>query len=390
MVEKLNHFPVNWIDGMKINKSHFLAMQDNVAELVNDAIGIHTTPITYGLLNLGSQNKEAIKITLGIDNHKLLRVRVEECHAITPNGSRIEISRNFTDTLDLQIPYPEDTYQIKEGEQHVLLACISVNSMKRIPFGEPDPEEVPPRYPNTQPEYKLHLINSDEFRSGIGYGGFYLAIGKIVIGDTTALDENYIPSSMTVSSHPKLIDIQSNISHSFGQLEIYSVQIAQKINRNQQTGLLVQMMMGLADFTANYLGQILTQFRWFSLHQHPAAMFTTVVSLARVMKNYIDSKSGSGKEELLNYFADWCELSQGDFETLFTTLINTNYDHVHIDKTASASLYFLEKIEKLFETLNRLDYIGKKKENIELFVAETDKQDSILNNKKRHSFFIEK
>ena len=87
MVEKLNHFPVNWIDGMKINKSHFLAMQDNVAELVNDAIGIHTTPITYGLLNLGSQNKEAIKITLGIDNHKLLRVRVEECHAITPNGS---------------------------------------------------------------------------------------------------------------------------------------------------------------------------------------------------------------------------------------------------------------------------------------------------------------
>ena len=131
---------------------------------------------------------------------------------------RIEISRNFTDTLDLQIPYPEDTYQIKEGEQHVLLACISVNSMKRIPFGEPDPEEVPPRYPNTQPEYKLHLINSDEFRSGIGYGGFYLAIGKIVIGDTTTLDEAYIPSSMTVSSHPKLIDIQSNISHSFGQL----------------------------------------------------------------------------------------------------------------------------------------------------------------------------
>ena len=75
---------------------------------------------------------------------------------------------------------------------------------------------------------------------------------------------------------------------------------------------------------------------------------------------------------------------------LFTTLINTNYDHVHIDKTASASLHFLEKIEKLFETLNRLDYIGKKKENIELFVAETDKPDSILNNKKRHSFFIEK
>ncbi len=390
MVEKLNHFPVNWIDGMKINKSHFLAMQENVAELVNDAIGIHTTPMSYGLLNLGNQNKEAIKITLGIDNHKLLRVRVEECHAITPNGSRIEISRNFTDTLDLQIPYAEDTYQIKEGEQHALLACISVNTMKRIPFGEPDPEEVPPRYPSTQPEYKLHLINADEFRSGIGFGGFYLAIGKIMIGEVTTLDEEYIPASMMVSSHPKLIDMQASIAHTFGQLEIYSVQISQKINRNEQTSVLANMMMGLSDFTSNYLGQALTQFRWFSLHEHPAAMFSSVVSLARIMKNFIDSKSGSGKEELLNYFADWCDLTQGDFETLFTSLINTNYDHVHINKTATSCLYFLDKIEKLFETLNRLDYIGKKKENIELFVAETDKNDSIVNTSKRHNFFVEK
>ncbi|MNR44337.1 hypothetical protein D3C85_1630650 [compost metagenome] len=48
---------------------------------------------------------------------------------------------------------------------------------------------------------------------------------------------------------------------------------------------------------------------------------------------------------------------------------------------------FLIKIEKLFETLNKLDYIGKKKENIELFVAETDQKD-IVHTSKRHSFFI--
>ena len=45
------------------------------------------------------------------------------------------------------------------------------------------------------------------------------------------------------------------------------------------------------------------------------------------------------------------------------------------------------KIEKLYETLNKLDYIGKKKENIELFVAETDQKD-IVHTSKRHSFFI--
>lgn len=387
MIEKFNHFPVNWIDGMKINKSHFLSMQHNVSELVNDAIGIHTTPMNYGLLDLGNQNIESTKIILGIDNHKLLRVRVEECHAITPNGSRIEISKSNTDALDLQVPYPEETYQTKEGEQLVLLACISVNSKKRIPFGEPNPDEVPPRYPYTQSEYKLHLIKAEEFRSGIGYGGFYLAIGKILIGDITILDEDYIPSSVTVACHPKLVEMQTQIARSFGQIEIYSVQISQKINRIQQTGILAQTMMQVADNTGYYLGNCLTQFRWFSLHQHPAAMLSTVVSFARVLKNFIDSKSGAGKEELLNYFAEWCDISQGDFEILFTSLINIGYDHVHIDKTAILTMIFLGRIEKLFETLNKLDYIGKKKENIELFVAETDKKD-IIHNPKRHGFFI--
>ncbi|MEL1255876.1 hypothetical protein AAEO57_18930 [Flavobacterium sp. DGU38] len=387
MIEKLNHFPVNWIDGMKINKSHFLSMQNNVSELVNDAIGIHTTPMSYGLLDSGNQNKEATKITLGIDNHKLLRVRVEECHAITPNGSRIEISRSSTDTLDLQVPYPEDTYEIKDGEQLVLLACISVNSKKRIPFGEPDPEEVPPRYPYTQPEYKLHLIKAEEFRSGIGYGGFYLAIGKVIIGDNTILDENYIPPSVTVACHPKLVDMHAQIARTFGQIEIYSVQISQKINRIQQSGILPQTVIQLTDTTSYYLGSCLTQFRWFALHQHPAAMLTTVVSFARVIKNFIDSKSGAGKEELLNYFAEWCDISQGELEMLFASLINSGYDHVHIDKTATLVMNFLVKIEKLYETLNKLDYIGKKKENIELFVAETDQKD-ILHTSKRHSFFI--
>jgi hypothetical protein len=72
---------------------------------------------------------------------------------------------------------------------------------------------------------------------------------------------------------------------------------------------------------------------------------------------------------------------------MFTSLINSGYDHVHIDKTATLAVDTLIKIEKLFETLNKLDYIGKKKENIELFVAETDKKD-IVHSPKRHGFFI--
>lgn len=387
MIEKLSHFPVNWIDGMKINKSHFLSMQDNVSELVADAVGVHTTPINYGLLDMGSQNKEAVSISLNVDNHNIVRVRVDECHAITPNGCRIEISRSNTEALNFQVSYLEDTYEIKEGEQAVLMVCISVNPKKRIPFGEPDPEEVPPRYPYTQPDYKLHLIRADEFRSGIGFGGFYFAVGKVLVGDAILLDENYIPPSVTVACHSSLVTMQSQIARSLGQIEIYAVQISQKINRIPQSNLLANTLMQLSDNTGYYLGNVIPKFRWFSLHEHPASMLSTVVSFARVTKNFIDSKSGAGKEEMLNYFAEWCDLSQGELEVLFNSLINATYDHVQIDKTANLTIHFLSKLEQLFETISKLDYIGKKKENIELFVAETEKKE-IVNNSKRHGFFI--
>ena len=33
----LTHYPVNWIDGMKLSSSHFIAVQDFVTDSVRDA-----------------------------------------------------------------------------------------------------------------------------------------------------------------------------------------------------------------------------------------------------------------------------------------------------------------------------------------------------------------
>ena len=147
MIEKLSHFPVNWIDGMSINKTHFTAVQNFVSDSVRDAVGVHTSMIGYGLLPV----QNSIKINLIIDNHKLLSIKLDECHAVTPNGSRIEIGGELTENLSLSIPYLEAVKELKENQEAVLLACISVNPFKRTPYGEPDPEENPPRYPYTLP-----------------------------------------------------------------------------------------------------------------------------------------------------------------------------------------------------------------------------------------------
>lgn len=384
MIEKLNHFPVNWIDGMKINKNHFLEVQNFVSDSIRDSVGIHTSMINYGLLPVA----EPIKMNLIIDNHKLLRIKVEECHAITPNGSRIDIGTS--ESLSLSIPYPETVRELKENESAVLLACISVNHFKRTPYGEPDPEENPPRYPYTHPEYSLNLIPEDELKSTIGFGANYLTIGKILVNaGESKIDDHYIPPSTSVSSHQKLQELYTEIDRFYGQIELYSVQIAQKIHSKKQSTDLALMMEKMSDKTLNYLGTEINRLRWMSPHTPPANMLLSVVALARVLKNFIDARSGAGKEELLNYFAEWCNVSQGDFEVIFSETINTDYNHNQMDIVIAKITRFMKTLEDLFSILSRLDYIGKKRDG-SIFVSEnTDDKEAVIHAKRSRTFLAD-
>lgn len=385
MLEKLNYFPVNWIDGMKINKSHFIAMQNNYVDIVRDAIGSQVTPITYGLLPV-QNSMESIKISLVIDNHKLLRVKIEECHAITPNGSRIEVSP-MSNSINMQMPYPEAVFNIEDDQEIVLLANIIVNPFETVPYGELDPDENPPRYPYLVPTYKLHLVQEGQMGQESSYAGFQLTVGKIVVNkEETYLQPGYIPPCTMTNSHKILINMHTLIDKFMGQLELYAVQIAQKINRKQQTNELAVMVLRLSDLIITYLGNEINSLRWLGLYTSPAYMLDKVVRLARIMKNFVDARSGAGKEELLNYLAEWCGLSQGDFEVLFTDLVNVGYNHSQIDKTLKQVDIFMSTIEQLFSALNKLDYIGKRNDT-GIFVKERIENDPIQ--KTKRSRFLE-
>ena len=51
MTETLHYFPVHWIDGMKINKGHFLSVQDSMSDMLRDGIGIHLSILLKTHLN---------------------------------------------------------------------------------------------------------------------------------------------------------------------------------------------------------------------------------------------------------------------------------------------------------------------------------------------------
>ena len=85
----LTHYSINWIDGTKLSSSHFIAVQDFVTDSVRDAIALQTTDLNYGLQPMAG---DSVKMHVLMDHYNQLQLTLEECHAVTPNGIRIQIS----------------------------------------------------------------------------------------------------------------------------------------------------------------------------------------------------------------------------------------------------------------------------------------------------------
>jgi hypothetical protein len=377
MQEPLKYFHVNWMDGMKINKDHFIAMENNFSDRIKDVIGCSINKYNYGILPPLYGKDSSLKIVLNIDNQNSLRVKLFECRAITPGGSRIEIYENSADIQGFTVPFPETAYEFDTSKENTLYIVLSVNPFSRIPVGNADPSEEPPRYPYTIPELKIHLIPEEQL-SKQEMGMNFLFIGKIrITEDQTEIIKDYIPPSTSIRSYPQLIVLHAEFDKFFSQLELDVLNILKKIHEKELSNVLAKVVSHLSEYLIFYLSTNILYFRWMIIDQPPLAMFEFIASFARVIKNTIDANSGKEKEELLNYFSDWCNLKQGEFENILINTVNFHYDHTHIQETAVLMTQFSEVINSLFNKLSKLEYIGKKK-GTNIFVKEQTAKKSFL------------
>lgn len=391
MAEPLKHFPVNWVDGMKIKKQHFVDTENALLDQVRDGISTVLHAQNYGLLPAKGDQKESLRCWFVTDNQHLWRVKLTECRAVTPGGARIEIPEHTVHSLKYATTYPEAVHHWDpQHAETVYYALIQVNPFNRQPSGEPQLEEDPPRLPYATPEYQLYVVPASQLNQG-QLGSYQMILGKIVVTDgRPQLEDDYIPPCTTVSAHSALEDLYNELDQFLGQMELYGVHIVQKIYGRNQNNDLAHVVLYMTERMVQYLGTRISQFRWLGLYQTPAAMLEVVSGLARTMKNAIDQRAGAGKEELLNYFSEWCELRQGELEALMVNCANIRYRHIDVRECLLPMVPFVRAVNKLFESLSRLDYIGRKTDS-SIFVKEETAEDSeyLRKHKPKRWFFTD-
>jgi hypothetical protein len=376
MAENIRHFPVNWIEGMKINKNHFIELQDNIEDLIRDARNLNFNHINFGII--GSTLSLPYQFLTSIDTHKELNVNISLLRAVTPGGGRIEITE-YTGAFSQKMELKPSEYD--EGIYYVML---NVDPYNRIPGGEQNMKEVPPRHPHANPKYYITTLSESQLAEGsIGSLQFPLAKFKAV-NETYEIINSYIPPCLSLSGHSSLVKLFEIYDAYFIKLEFNSVQIIQKIkfrNNIEDENVIATMVQVACHKTINYIEQKVTESKWMGTQEKPINILINIIGFARTLKNCFDTFSGDGKEMLFNYFSEWTDTKSGDFERLFNDIINVKFNAYDIERTVIQASHFLTKMESLFAILSQLDYIGRKKDTgifVNENVLKTDRSSSSI------------
>jgi hypothetical protein len=376
MSAKLKYHNINWENGMKITRDNFI-QQDNVThERVQDVFASFLNSHNYGLLPYNQETATSVKTTISIDNQNFLKVKIFQCRAVTEDGGRIEI---FEEHLfpEFKVNMTRELEAAEKGDGGVYFVILSVDVYNRQPFGNLDAKEEPPRYPYAVPMYKVNVISEKQLAKD-GIHPFSFFIGKLELSQNKPeISEDYIPPCMTLNSHVSLLAFHALVGKFYGELEINVLSIISKIREKEQDTSLAQTVLKLAENLLYNISSGHLSLRWELPNLPPVYLFEHIATTARIIRNTIDSNTSAAKEELLNYFTNWSELKQGDFEKLLLYCINFDYHHYDILISVEQFGEFIQIIGLLFEKLESLAYIGKKKET-NIFVKEQKTKRSFL------------
>lgn len=371
MDEKHKQYFVNWIDGMKINKDHFISMENAMIYQQHIVSKSLINPYNFGILP-GIDGESALDISFEINTHNHVNVNVNRCKAITAGGFIIDLDTTAPELSEFEISINDFDLQSAEDNSGEFYIVLKIMPYGRVPVGNADPKENPPRHPYVIPEYGVFIIPVEQMNKA-GFGDFFQVIGKLLIKDNVPeLDKEYIPPCSRVSSDERLLAIDNKLIEFFSKLEVDIMRIIHKIHAKQQKSPLASSVMLFADKIAAFQGLHITKQRLFLKHLPPVTLFEAISQFARLLRNTFNTQPPERKEEMINYFSDWSNLKQGELEELMISTVNFNYNHYEIAAVMAKMMDFIDTMAVLFETLSHLEYIGKRRDT-QIYIKEEEK-----------------
>jgi hypothetical protein len=373
MLPEIKHYPVNWVDGMKISRRHFTELEQFTTEHLRDATGIGLGPHRYGLLPSDPHGLSSFELLLNVDPQAGIQARLTHCRAVTAAGARIELTGgNEPLTLRTSLAQLLQEFNLPAAtEQLRFSVVVSVNPHVRVPTGQPSPEEVPPRHPYTRPAYQLSIVPTQQVNTS-AVSSYHLVVGELLYTEGALRPvAQFIPPSTSLTSHPALLKWLHQLEHVLQEIETDAFKVIHKVKlRTDKKSHLSEQVQFLAERTVFALAQHLTTLHLSAAEQPPIQLLDTLLRVAKQVKTALDCLTEPEREEMLKYFEQWSETLPATLLNALSAAVTMRYDHHRVHEHLAQQYALWQLIANVFRQLTQLEYIGKNKEGWKTFINE--------------------
>ncbi len=356
---------VNWLDGMKINSRHFIDLENSLISRGYQLFRAVNPGRLYGLLpdaGHGTDFHMAVIPAAGAS----YTIVVQACRAITAGGALIIVpvrveNEELRPGLELVCQLP-----IEEGERYVML---QVHPYHRLPAGQVNTAALPYKTDYVMEEVALTVsdrLPDEENRSSL----WEVPLARLVLQQGIwRQDVSYIPPCVRLGAYSQLLETALHTTMQLGYIHSCCKLIIQKVYSRQQSQELGLAML----YIAEHLSAILVQYNGWQANIldtiHPFEWYVSLYRLAAAWCAAIDQRAGHMKEELIQYFSEWSDVSPGEIEQTFAAATLAKYRHSDMMAALKPLLTFVELVHKIIQTISQLEYIGKRPD-ANIFVKE--------------------
>jgi hypothetical protein len=355
-MKRKTYLPINWTDGVKLTKDHFINNYFNFIATINEYNNVNLNDFNYGIID------DTFELLAETEGSKSLKATLKKGNIIAKNGHLIQFSPEIYGK-----DYPVATLNETELDQNstdTFYIIVSINPNKLIPVGIPDPEMVPLHHPNVAPEIKLQILNKNEVNHNF-LEGYFLILKKYNFQNGSFVDdENYIAPVTKLKNNKLLLNFSTFFNKELHAIYDFSISIHKKNIQNSANNKLVLNTFSLCKNIIQFYTENNFYLNNIAKEEPPVFMIEKIVILSNNLMSTLTIMDEKEKEVLLQYYYEWIDVKPSELLNVLLHAKDVVYNHNDIYQSLEKMNQLIEVLKKLWKKLSELEYIGIRKENI--------------------------
>lgn len=353
MSDLFKHKQVNWQDGMKIDRSHFLDADFFHLEQQTLSRSLILHENNFGLLPYKDKKNPSNDVSLILEGDTI-KIDSFRIAVLMLNGMLININSDELESKNFELNRVNTKFNYKEIGDKEFFLLFKTNSFEGFGYGSYDSEELPLRRPYLIPSFEFSLLPENQVKDSYFGDDFILHTKLKVENNEIVANKEYIPPVTSLLSSEILELYHQYVYKVFNLLELNLIEIARKYG-NMKAESFRDTLLLLSQNLLNALSRIKFELKHKLLYEPPVNLIMKIKEIANILNYTLSIRTSLGKDKFLSEVNKILGLSKFDFEEMMKKVVNLEYRHYDIQHSVNETKYFLDHISTIFKSLSEYE-----------------------------------